>query len=159
MALKNLFSNKNKSVSEPISVPNHITESTVIKEKSTRKNPQDDKSRRRSEVLKLRLTQEEKELISNKAAAVNMSMTDFIMEAVNGSQVIVIDKIPQVYVELMRQGKNLNQLVKIAHQTDATELSGIEEAVKQCSETHKKLMQFCDKWDVKLRNSKTKKEK
>lgn len=158
MALKNLFSYEKKSNSEPAIVPNYPSENVALKNKKLQRKPQNDSLRTRCEVLKLRLTKEEKELISNKASELNMSMTDFIMEAVNGSQVIVIDKIPQLYLELLRQGKNLNQLVRIAHQTDAKELSGIEEAIKQCSETHKKLMQFCDAWNVKLRNSKKKKE-
>lgn len=158
MAFKNLFSNKNESNSAPTSAPNYSVESAALEGSGIRKKPQDDSLRTRREVLKLRLTQEEKQLISDKAAEANMSMTDYIMAAVNGSQIIVIDKFPQVHVELMRQGHNLNQLLKIAHQTGARELSGIDEAVKNCSEVHKKLMRFCDNWDVKLRNSKKKKE-
>lgn len=158
MAFKNLFSNEKKDNSEPATVPNYTSENDVLEDKKSQRKSQNDSLRTRCEVLKLRLTKEEKDLISKKSAEANTSMTDFIMEAVNGSQVIVIDKIPQLYLELLRQGKNLNQLLKIAHQTDARELSGIEEAVKQCSESHKKLMKFCDDWDVKLRNSKKKKE-
>ena len=86
-----------------------------------------------------------------------MSMTDYIMAAVNSSPIVVVDKFPQIHIELLKQGNNLNQLLKIAHQTNARELNGVEEAVKNCSELHQKIIKFCDDWNVKLRNQKAKK--
>lgn len=155
MAFKNLFSNKKEVVSEPMTVSNKPGEDDAHEGK--KRNPQNDNLRTRCEVLKLRLTKEEKKLISEKAVKADMSMTDYIMATVKETQIIVIDNIPQVYTELLRQGNNLNQLVRVAHQTGAEELVGVEDAVKQCSETCKKLMRFCEKWDVKLRSSKKKK--
>ncbi|MBQ2941692.1 MAG: hypothetical protein IJD97_05600 [Clostridia bacterium] len=158
MELNNLFLNKKGKKSESVAASDHSVENPASDNKKIRKKPQDDNLRTRREVLKLRLTEDEKELIAKKSTEANMSKTDFIMMAVNGAKIIVISNIPKLYIELLRQGNNLNQLLRIAYQTEAKELSSIAEAVKQCSETHKKLMRFCDYWDTTLKNYDKKKE-
>ena len=153
MSSHNLFLNENESELTPIFELKNIP----ADHKSKRKNPQNDSRRVRNEVLKLRLTTEEKQLISDNAFKADMSITEYIMATVNDSQIIVVDKIPQLLLELLRQGNNLNQLVKIAHQTRGQDISGAEEAVKKCNEAHEKLMKFCEDWDVKLKKSQAKK--
>lgn len=154
MASHNLFfKSKSATILEPETSPS----GSNLDHQTQSKKPQNEGRRTRSEVLKLRLTPEEKQLISDNATKANMSVTEYIMTVVSGSPIVVVDKIPELHLELLRQGNNLNQLVKIAHQTNGWDVFGIEEAVKKCSETHKKLLEFCEYWNVKLRKSQSKK--
>ena len=59
-----------------------------------------DPQRRRSEVMKLRLTPEELAYLTEQAEVAGVSRTDYIMAAAKGSPVIVIDDVPKLLQEL-----------------------------------------------------------
>lgn len=153
MSSQNLFLNQNESELTPVFEQKRVD----LDHKSKRKNPQNDSRRTRSEILKLRLTHEEKQLISDNALKAETNITEYILASINNSPIVVVEKIPELLVELLRQGNNLNQLVRIAHQTHSQDVFGVEEAVKKCYEAHEKLMKFCEEWDVKIKKIQTKK--
>ena len=107
--------------------------------------------RRRSEVLKLRLTPEELAYLKEQADAADMSRTDYIMTVAQLMPVIVIDDVPQLMKELRRQGANLNQAVRLAHQTHSVELPELKAAMQRCAETQAEVARMCDRWNAKLR--------
>lgn len=107
--------------------------------------------RRRSETMKLRLTPEELEYLTQQAETAGMSRTDYIMATAKGSPVIVIDDVPQLLLELRRQGANLNQAVRLAHQAHSADLPELQAAVQRCSEAQAEIRRMCDYWNMKLR--------
>lgn len=107
--------------------------------------------RRRSETMKLRLAPDELEYLTQQAETAGMSRTDYIMAAATGSPVIVIDEVPQLLLELRRQGANLNQMVRLAHQTHSTNLPELMAAVQRCAEAQAEVVRMCDYWNMKLR--------
>lgn len=109
-----------------------------------------DPQRRRSEVMKLRLTPEELAYLTEQAEAAGVSRTDYIMAAAKGSPVIVIEDIPKLLQELRRQGANLNQMVRLAHQEQSTNLPELMAAVDRCVKTQAEITMLCHHWHVKL---------
>lgn len=113
--------------------------------------------RRRSETMKLRLTPDELAYLNQQAEAAGMSRTDYIMAAAEGSPVIVIDEVPQLLMELRRQGANLNQMVRLAHQTHSVDLPELKAAVQRCAEAQAEVVRMCDHWNMTLRKKTEKK--
>ena len=119
--------------------------------------PKPEPVRRRSENLRLRLTPEELAYLTEQANAAGMSRTDYIMAAAEGSPVIVIDEVPKLLMELRRQGANLNQMVRLAHQTHSVDLPELKAAVQRCAEAQAEVVRMCDHWNMKLRKETEKK--
>ena len=119
--------------------------------------PKPEPLRRRSETMKLRLTPEELAYLTDQANAAGMSRTDYIMAAAEGSPVIVIDEVPKLLMELRRQGANLHQMVRLAHQTHSADLPELRAAVQRCAEAQAEIVRMCDHWNMKLRKESEKK--
>ena len=113
--------------------------------------PKPEPQRRRSETMKLRLTPDELAYLTEQAELAGMSRTDYIMAAAKMQPVIVIDNVPQLLQELRREGANLNQAVRLAHQTRSVELPALKEALQRCAEAQAEVVRMCDFWNMKLR--------
>ena len=108
-------------------------------------------NRERSERLSLGLTPEEKNMISDGAKAAGMSRTDFVIAAVKGTKVVVISALPELLLELSRQGNNLNQLTRHINQRGYVSRETIERTCQSCRSAYTELVQFVDRWDIKLK--------
>lgn len=62
-----------------------------------------------------RMTSEDREAIKELAKQSGMSMSDYVTACCLGKQVVVIDGLKEVLKELKSIGRNLNQLVTLAH--------------------------------------------
>ncbi len=62
-----------------------------------------------------RMASENREAIKELAKQSGMSMSDYVTHCCLGRQVVVIDGLKEVLRELKSIGKNLNQLVTLAH--------------------------------------------
>ena len=67
-------------------------------------------SRKRSSNLSIHVTPQEKNMIRRKAQQANMTMTDYIISAIQGDEIIVCDGLVPLFVELKRIGNNVNQI-------------------------------------------------
>ena len=87
---------------------------------------------KRTERLQVRMTMEEKLEFQAKAEAAGLSLSDFAREAMDGKRVgrkldpekqQLADALTKVWSELNAQGRNINQMAKMARlqKTDATE--------------------------------------
>ena len=65
--------------------------------------------------MSIRISDGDLETIHAKAVEANMSVTDYITACCLGKQVVVIDGLKEVLKELKSIGRNLNQLVTLAH--------------------------------------------
>ena len=73
--------------------------------------------RNQTERLTLRLTPEEKMALQERMyKAVAPSMRDFILKMCMEGKIVVNEDLRELNQELRRQGNNLNQLVRLAHQ-------------------------------------------
>ena len=76
--------------------------------------------RTRNKLLRIRLTEEEYNLIKAKAVEAGMSRTAFILHATEQHSTNVVgDGIMSTYKELHKQGANLNQAVRYIYDMDS----------------------------------------
>ena len=80
----------------------------------------------KSKRFEVRMTPEEYETISQKAKKVKLSMSAFILMSCLGKQIFVVEGLDDLLKEHKAQGRNLNQLTKLA-QSGAVAVAGLEE--------------------------------
>ena len=74
-------------------------------------------ARSQTETITIRLTEEEKDALTEKLMrAGKPSWRHFILEMCMRGQIIVSEDLRKLNAELRRQGNNLNQLARLAHQ-------------------------------------------
>ena len=83
--------------------------------------------KRKTSILTARLTPAEKTAIERKAKQANMTVTDYIVKCALGKNVLPTQDLEPILSELKGQGRNLNQLTKLANMgritlVDATNL-------------------------------------
>ena len=72
--------------------------------------------RTRDKMLRIRLTEEEYDLIRKKADEAGMSRTEFILHSIEQHTTNVVgEELKNTYLELHKQGVNLNQAVKFIY--------------------------------------------
>ena len=86
---------------------------TITKKK--RKKPQDTSKLYRNGQVKIRLTKDEIALLKNAAGKAGVCMADYIMACVRNKPIVRIPGAAHIRTELLREGRNLNQLLYIAH--------------------------------------------
>ena len=80
-----------------------------------------------------RMASEDREAIKKLAKRSGMSMSDYVTTCCLGKQVVVIDGLKEVLKELKAIGKNLNQLVTLAHMGRVTviDLASVRQAFSE----------------------------
>lgn len=74
--------------------------------------------RTRDKMLRIRLTEDEYDLITRKAAEAGMSRTNFILHSAEQTSIEVLGpELRDTYLELHRQGVNLNQIARFVYGT------------------------------------------
>lgn len=61
--------------------------------------------------LKLRMTAEDKKMIQDKAAAANMTMSEFVRALVDRKKIVVAPELPELLRQIIRVGTNVNQIL------------------------------------------------
>ena len=107
-------------------------------------------NRKRTERLCLGLTPEEKKLITDSAESVEMSRTDFILNAVEGNRIMVMAGLYEVLLELNRQGNNLNQVARKLNQNGLVNGTEVEKTCRLCQNAYEQLVRFVDRWNIVL---------
>ena len=78
-------------------------------------NHNSEPNRRRSEVLKLRLTPSELEEIENFARKIGKTKTDSVLNAIRNHYTIIADEMPEILYELQKQGRRKLYGRRICH--------------------------------------------
>ncbi|OUP70254.1 plasmid mobilization relaxosome protein MobC [Anaerotruncus colihominis] len=80
-----------------------------------------------------RMASEDRETIKALAKQSGMSMSDYVTACCLGKQVVVIDGLKEVLKELKAIGRNLNQLVTLAHMGRVTviDLNGMHQSFSE----------------------------
>lgn len=71
--------------------------------------------KKKTAILTARLTPAEKATIERRAKQANMTVTDYIVKCALGKNVRQTDELEPILSELKAQGRNLNQLAKLAN--------------------------------------------
>lgn len=95
------------------------------------KKRQDDSKRKRRNSIIIRLSDEELAELNEAIDKSGLTRTDFFMKVLHGANVVVIPDLQNVFVELKKQGINLNQALRFTYQTGYT--SELEHAIKKCN--------------------------
>ena len=91
-------------------------------------------ARSQTETITIRLTGEEKDALTEKLMyAGSPSWRQFILDMCMRGQIIVSEDMRKLNAELRRQGNNLNQLTRLAHQgrIDAVDLTELLDCYRQ----------------------------
>jgi hypothetical protein len=81
-----------------------------------------DQKRTRNKQIILRSTEKEYELIQKKVEKSKLKQNDFLLKSALQKDIIVIYGLKELLLELIREGKNLNQISKALKQNEITEL-------------------------------------
>lgn len=65
--------------------------------------------------IHIRLSEQERKMILNKAQKSNMNVTAFLIKSANKTTINVFDKDNNIETELRRIGNNINQLTRLAN--------------------------------------------
>lgn len=86
--------------------------------------------------VKITLKQTEKIKIQKKAKLANMNMSEYIRALINERKIVVTNELPELNLEILRIGTNINQIVSIAEQQknyfeNQIEINKIQESIKE----------------------------
>ncbi len=81
-----------------------------------------------------RANEKEKNLIDKAIVTSGLTMTEFVIRAITGKPIVVVEHASELLAELKRQGNNLNQAVRNSYNGLAT-----EEEIRSCIAELKKL--------------------
>lgn len=84
----------------------------------------------RTDFIRVRVTPEEKKIITEKALSSYRLLSDYIRDCALEKEIVVIPGLEETARELRRIGNNLNQLTVLAHQKQAT-FFNLEELKKE----------------------------
>ncbi|MBP3936394.1 MAG: plasmid mobilization relaxosome protein MobC [Clostridia bacterium] len=102
-----------------------------------RANPQDNQKRTRRHLLSVRLTEEELFEIKDKARFAGMTLTDWLLSASREQEIIQVEGLADLYLELSRQGNNLNQIARLLHQQQ--EVIWVKSAIQENEKLKKRI--------------------
>ena len=90
-----------------------------------------------------RMASEDREAIKELAKQTGMFMSDYVTACCLGKQVVGIDGLKDVLKELKSIGRNLNQLVTLAHMGRVTviDLESVRQALSELSEAIRSILE------------------
>ena len=80
--------------------------------------------------LKLRLTDDEKKMFQEKAAAANMNMSEYVRALVNRKKIVVAPELPELLRQIIKIGTNVNQIL-LVNQTYGNASEAMTDEVKK----------------------------
>lgn len=95
----------------------------------------------KSERFNLRMTQQEKASIINRARRANRPVSEFMIDMALNRKIVVIDSLPEMVRELKALGRNLNQLTLLSNmgKVQVVKLDEFEEALADIHSQLRKL--------------------
>ncbi len=96
-------------------------------------------NRTRPFAYTFRATDKEKQIIDEKLKQSGLTMTEFIIRAITGKPIVIIERSGEILAELKRQGNNLNQAMR-NYYCDNDTRAEIQSCVKELKETYKSII-------------------
>lgn len=140
---------------EPVSEPRQVYDEN---KKKQRRKPQDISKLTRNKVVQIRMTEGEVARFKQAAEEADMSLADFVMACIDQSPIVIVKGVPNLLLELRKQGVNLNQMARIANEKRNVNAADIQNLAENIAMTRQMVMDFCRDWDAQIVSLKTKKE-
>ena len=67
--------------------------------------------------ISLRLSEQDKSALLEKATAARMSLSEYLVALNNQKKIIIVDGIPELCVQITKIGTNINQIARVVNQT------------------------------------------
>ena len=101
-------------------------------------------ARERDKQILIRVTEKEKEIILKYANKSKLSVNDFLIKTGMMKEIIVVQGLPEMTIEIIRVGNNVNQIAKAVHQGKTEcgdELKVVKEELRNIWQLLKRLIQ------------------
>ena len=80
--------------------------------------------KKKTAIITVRMTPENKRKIEQRAASAGMTVTDYLTTCALGKKIVRVDGLESILAELKAQGRNLNQLTVLATMGRVTVVQG-----------------------------------
>ena len=80
--------------------------------------------KKKTAIITVRITPENKQKIEQRAASAGMTVTDYLTTCALGKKIVWVDGLESILAELKAQGRNLNQLTVLANMGRVTVVQG-----------------------------------
>ena len=92
-----------------------MLEQNKINQTETTKAASKQPARLRNKEFLIRFTQEEFDELSYYIQKSNKTRAEFIIDLIRSEKIVIVDDLSKTWVELQRQGNNINQIAKSIH--------------------------------------------
>ena len=92
-----------------------MSEQNKINQTETTKVASKQPARLRNKEFLIRFTQEEFDELSYYIQKSNKTRAEFIIDLIRSEKIVIVDDLSKTWVELQRQGNNINQIAKSIH--------------------------------------------
>lgn len=99
-------------------------------------------NRKRSKHIHIMMTDKEYELIQEKVKSAGMTYTDFIIRLMTEGQIVVVNDLRKVLSEIKKQGHNLHQGLRYAHESGGLNNEELRIAIEDCGTLYLKLYEI-----------------
>ena len=107
-------------------------------------------SSEKTERLQLRFSPEEKEMLTQKASEAHMTLSDYISSLIENKKIIVVENIPQLYLEITRIGVNINQIAHVANSqkyVNTQQIYEVKNLLREVEKNMEKIINALDNYD------------
>lgn len=101
-------------------------------------------SRNKTADVHLRFTPSEKEELLEKAAEARMSMSQYLLALSEQKRIVVADELPEVCVQLIKIGTNVNQIAHVANTYHTVSEKDIESVNRNLAKVQDLLSKLID---------------
>lgn len=99
-------------------------------------------AKNRNTNIHIRCTEKEKEYLLQQAKLAGMSLTDYLIHISKNGLVVVIDELPNLLIEITKIGTNVNQIARIANQTQKISKESLNAVISMLCDIKMLLHQF-----------------
>jgi len=105
-------------------------------------------NRQRNNQIIIRFSDEELAELNEAISKSELSKTDFFLQLLRKSNIIILSDLKEICIELKRQGINLNQALRHYHETGFTE--EIKSAIENCNDFYERAKNIFLKTENKM---------
>lgn len=111
----------------------------------------------RNKVVQIRLTEEEVATLKGTASDAGMTLADFVMACCREKPIVTVTGVPELVLELRRQGTNLNQLARAANEQQDVRGLDLQAAAAGAGMASQTVVDFCLRWEAEIQSMNEKK--
>jgi|GEM_PF-745576 len=99
---------------------------------------------RKDQLIKFRATQQEKELIQERAKKSGVSVSEYLLSVVKRKRIVVINELPKLMADIYGAAVNINQIAKVANTQKYVNKQNVEDLFAEAEILKKKVDEIID---------------